>query len=325
MIFFSHQARKMLFLCSCWRSCYSKPLSKQAETDTPPIDLKDLLSHPSTVNSHLNEQIQNWEKAMDVFHEAEIEYQRRHSNADNILTALKSNPSKFVDHPELSALADLALKVQEYEKLIPVQTDDDSIKSKRGYSASSLTDSGWNETVDTRQQQTGVISKLSMIWSRRLNNMNQTQGAFVIQKDTNLTNDLKLKPKWPDFLSDVNFDVIKVNKYGHRMIRTLRLTQHYIISIKNGAAITKRYQYEDISRVWLQNENTVLVVLKNEKRNMYISLIAPHILQQITTRVQVGHTEFKEKESNIFIYFRFASLLMRKLPMSRCSKGILLK
>jgi hypothetical protein len=92
---------------------------------------------------------------------------------------------------------------------------------------------------------------------------------------------MKIKPKWPDFLIDTYFDVIKVNIYGRKMRRIMKLNQHFVVNITNGNEITKFYPYIDIRRVWLENGNTVVVVLRNGKQCVYMSHVAPLILQQV--------------------------------------------
>lgn len=304
---------------TCWNFCcanVSKAFDPDRQTYNQDIDLKDLLIHPNAINTRLDELISLYERAVNSLHEAETEYLETNPSpeAKQRLEELKSSPSKFLNDPELSNLALLVEKVNDAEKLLPHQADEDSIKSRKLNSSRSSVDLGWTEiNVDLRL--TGMMDKLSNIWSKRLNNINQTQGALLIAKENDLSNDLKLKPKWPDFLADVNFDVIKVNKYGHKMRRTLRLTQHFVISIKSGAAITKRYLYSDISKIWLQNENTVRVILKSEKRNMYISPIAPHIIQQLTTRVKVNiyFSNLKVTFGVIHFFKRFENLWIPKL------------
>ena len=86
---------------------------------------------------------------------------------------------------------------------------------------------------------------------------------------------------------DTSYDVIKVNKFGQKMRRTIKLTQHHVISIKNGSEITKFYAFSDIRVIWLENQDTVNIQQRSNKMNVYMSPIAPHILQQVTTRVKV--------------------------------------
>lgn len=86
---------------------------------------------------------------------------------------------------------------------------------------------------------------------------------------------------------DTSYDVIKVNKFGQKMRRTIKLTQHHVISIKNGCEVTKFYAFSDVRVIWLENQDTIRIQQRSGKMNVYMSPIAPHILQQITTRVKV--------------------------------------
>lgn len=86
---------------------------------------------------------------------------------------------------------------------------------------------------------------------------------------------------------DTSYDVIKVNKFGQKMRRTIKLTQRHVISIKNGCEVTKFYAFSDVRVIWLENQDTIRIQQRAGKMNVYMSPIAPHILQQITTRVKV--------------------------------------
>eukprot|EP01037_Dinobryon_pediforme_P025361 gene25361-27479_t len=158
-----------------------------------------------------------------------------------------------------------------------------------------------NTAMNTMNTLSTFSSTLSTIWAKRLNAIDPTQGRLEIQKkmsistslstssdkDPQLNSPMKIRPKWPDFLIDTSFDVIKVNKFGQKMRRTIKLTQHHVISIKNGSEITKFYAYSDIRVVWLENKDTIRIQQRSNKMNVYMSPIAPHVLQQITTRVKV--------------------------------------
>lgn len=149
-----------------------------------------------------------------------------------------------------------------------------------------------------------MSDKISKTWAQRLNAIDPTQGSISINNDnitatsltistpnntgtyntlnnTNALPNLRIKPKWPDFLIDTNFDVIKINQYGQKLRRILKLNQHYLLSIKNGCEISKYYHYREVRRLWLENGDTIVVELKNRKQNYYMSPIAAHILQQV--------------------------------------------
>jgi hypothetical protein len=277
----------------CW-SCRPKaPLQEQqyGNDHSMPANLKDLVDKPETIDPKLNDMLVEWENAVNDLHEAEADIMDNYDDetACGMIKSVKENPTIYLSHSELFRLAQLVNKVNEIERKLPTQSDQESTKTTR--STRSVTDASWiADKLPSDLRLNAVMGKLSSIWTQRLNSINPTQGALTVMSkdDSNLRkDDLKLKPKWPDYLTDMAYDVIKVNKYGHRMRRTLKLTRHHVISIKAGEAITKYYPYSHIAKAWLENETTIKVILKSDKRNMYISPIAPHILQQFITRVQV--------------------------------------
>lgn len=284
----------------CCRSCFRKPLSKSFADDSG-TNLKDLVLKPEKIVDSLETKIHDWEDALYEFRSLANELlQLKGKEFKEIIDMVSEDPEKYLN-TEFGNLARLRIKVVACEKDLP-QVPESSRKSSRlsKGSVSSRSESTWVDSPTMKAGLDNIMGKLSHIWSKRLNNINPTQGAlkFRLSSESKILEQVELKPKWPDFLPDVSFDVIKVNKYGHQMRRTLKFTPYHIFSIKSGEAVTKFYKYSDIKRVWLQNETTIKVVQRNEKRNMYVSPIAPHILQQITTRVQVrltlDQTEYSE-------------------------------
>ena len=107
----------------------------------------------------------------------------------------------------------------------------------------------WNKLYD---HTIGDFSgKLSSVWAKRLDAVNHTQGVLEVKartfsfaedirssKVSSPRDKMKIKPKWPDFLVDTSFDVVKVNKFGQKYRRTIKLTQNNVITIKNGNNIS---------------------------------------------------------------------------------------
>ena len=112
-----------------------------------------------------------------------------------------------------------------------------------------------NSSIILRDSSINVSTKISVMWANRLNEINPTQGALQLSEEggegeeaavtgavktasnkrpaplsKHASLDLKIRPKWPDFLVDISYDVIKVNRFGHQMRRTLKLTQNHVIS-----------------------------------------------------------------------------------------------
>ena len=99
----------------------------------------------------------------------------------------------------------------------------------------------------------------------------------------------RVKPKWPHFLQEVWYDVVKWNDYGAKQRRIIRLTEYCILNVRrrNGAdKVSKLYNYLSIRHIWMENSNTLKIEMKNGNVICYLSNIAATIVQQITTRVQ---------------------------------------
>ena len=143
---------------------------------------------------------------------------------------------------------------------------------------------------------------LSLKWAGRLAEVSPTQGHISrqVSKQGNLMG-LKVRPKWPQWLSDALYDVIKINRYGKRQRRTIKLTEYYMANIKGGCAATRIIPYKSISKAALLDSKSFVVefvlVEEGERENdsdsasvvslHYESLLACHIVQQLTTRAQV--------------------------------------
>jgi hypothetical protein len=96
----------------------------------------------------------------------------------------------------------------------------------------------------------------------------------------------KIKPNWPNNLPNLNLDVVKINSVGSRMRRQIKLTEHFIINIQNNTLISKVHHYLDISKIWIEDDNLIVLVLKKDNEKIiYLSHIAGYIVQQITTRI----------------------------------------
>lgn len=95
--------------------------------------------------------------------------------------------------------------------------------------------------------------------------------------------------KWPEWLLDETYDVVKTNKYGSKYERKLTLTQLHILASREGIGVTQVYTYLDVEKVYLnKDENQVVIFFKSNKKSFfYTSPQAANIAQQIATRVQV--------------------------------------
>ena len=176
---------------------------------------------------------------------------------------------------------------------------------------------------DTEQVDDVSITRvLSVTWAGRLNEVNATQGTFSIapsslkkadttdsksaqalppsERPTTLASDAagvsvsqpsslasqKIRPRWPHFLQEVWYDVVKWNNYGMQQRRIIKLTEYHVVNIKEGRKITKLYPYLDIASIWLENSGMLEIEMKSGQTICYLSIMAPTIVQQITTRVK---------------------------------------
>lgn len=75
---------------------------------------------------------------------------------------------------------------------------------------------------------------------------------------------------WPLWLKDVSYDVIKVNNMKLKQKRILKLTDTHIENIKNGDNCTKKHIYADVSYVYLQGTECLLIHYYNDHVFTYI-------------------------------------------------------
>ena len=136
-----------------------------------------------------------------------------------------------------------------------------------------------------------ISSLVSNRWASRLGNMYNKDADTKVDSN-NETNAIhavetrELKLKWPDFLPDVSYDVLKISLFEHS-IRTLKLTEYHILDIKDSNMICDVFLLTEIKRIWLRNADTLVLTLKTNKEIHYSSPIASHVIQQITSRVKI--------------------------------------
>lgn len=278
--------------------CCGKVFGKDSKADK--FALSELITQPITVDSSLENEIIEWQSAITEYESFEETCMDEYaSDIVPFLDIIRTDPSSCIDAKYENIVQELALKklkVMELQELLEAAGGDEDIKDEA--STSPLHELQINEKMkdslsDTSKEK--YANKVSKTWENRLNRIDPTQGTIRLQSPeeeekntpTSKNKDVKIKPKWPEYLIDTYYDVVKVNKYGHKMRRILKLNQHHILGIKNGTQISKVYSYNDIRRIWLERDDTIHIIRKDNKWNIYMSPIAAHILQQISTRVQV--------------------------------------
>ena len=132
--------------------------------------------------------------------------------------------------------------------------------------------------------------RLSKRWAGHLSEIASTQGRMSEQVDNHGEVILKVRPKWPDWLIDVVYDVVKTNKYGRRQQRQLKLTKYHLVNIKDNSKVTRLHKYSALKHAYLVRCDAFVLEFFDEQKNpplFYESLVAGQIVQQISTRVQV--------------------------------------
>ena len=108
--------------------------------------------------------------------------------------------------------------------LPPVQLKQGSIHSLASSSSSHSKDTTASKSNNRRDSVSGAISKraLSSAWAGHLQQVQPAKG--VLRPAGSGSSPLQVKLKWPEWLVDEQFDVVKVNLYGKKYDRTLKLT-----------------------------------------------------------------------------------------------------
>lgn len=174
------------------------------------------------------------------------------------------------------------------------ETNDAAIQenlSSKNDSTSRPTSESNASIVNSRSQSHNSLTHdMSVVWAGRLAEVTPTQG--VLSQDHGVPGSIvtyKIRPKWPEWLVDTSFEVIKTNKYGKRQKRLLTLTEFHIWNIKDNVIITRAHAYAEVNHCYLMNDRCFVIEIGNtgETHYYYETFMASHIVQQIATRVQV--------------------------------------
>jgi len=149
---------------------------------------------------------------------------------------------------------------------------------------------------DRKSSATGRMSadvhNVSQVWANRLGVISPAQGKLDLTDSSGAASQqpMAIKQKWPDWLVDESFEVTKVNSFGKRYARTLKLTQYHVLGASEQG-VTKVYTYLDIKDVLVSlepGEESITIKFKSDGKSfLYYTSMSPHIAQQITTRIQV--------------------------------------
>ena len=129
---------------------------------------------------------------------------------------------------------------------------------------------------------------ISQAWAERLSQVIPAQGSFQLDPKSKQGQVLPaIRPKWPQYLPDAWYEVVKVGRLARRQRRLLKLTEYHVLSIKGGNALSKIYLYLEVAQIWLQGTNMAVLVLRSGKHLSFMCPMAASLVQQITARVQV--------------------------------------
>lgn len=271
------------FFCCCRR------------TDTTSRRLSDNIS---PIQDDTGARIEEWENSLRDYHALEESVvEKLRTKMDFDVEDLRLNPRKYLDSDVdlIRELAQRRISLLDLEALARRQKklDDDEADASSSDSLSPIHAADSPAAVSIGRPRSSLSQharlKLSDRWADRLADVNPTQGELreVVGKDGSTT--LTIRPKWPEWLVDETFEVIKITKYGNRD-RTLKLTEYHILGIRDGKDVTKIYGYEDLKEVWCTKtvRGSVVVLSFMDGRDFYYSTpLAAHIAQQVATRQQV--------------------------------------
>lgn len=194
-------------------------------------------------NSKLDQRISEWQEAINeykLYEDNYLELADPKDNLEHIIKNLRKNPEnytsdKFTVH--VRKLADKKMTVNKLENNLGITKELMAQMSSKTEN-DDFTEESESDLAPKNPQYISV--KLSVMWANRLNEINPTQGALQMEEAHSdkkphrsskhlSSTDMKIRPKWPDFLIDTSYDVVKVNRFGHKMRRTLKLTQNHVI------------------------------------------------------------------------------------------------
>lgn len=243
--------------------------------------------------------IERWEDQMRKYDEAESNYMdsisqqpSKHIELGEMLSSLRNNPQQYLTHAQknLRELAAMRCRIEKYggrlnhKPFDPAEQKQSQLIQRENPILSSSAVSQEIESSDT------FSNRVSQRWARNLHSVIPTQGR--LRTSVQERNLLRTRPKWPEWLVDESFQVIKRNEYGKRLPRILLLTEFHILMASKEAGVTKVYAYSDVRSIECKlsppGEERLSIRFKSDNRLfVLLSSVAQVITQQVTTRVKV--------------------------------------
>ena len=284
------------------------------------LEFEALARRPSKVDMALETNLTSWERAIAAYREAEqrmLEDESQRVLLLPILAELREGPEAFLSADKydasvrqlatmrciiFSCQSALGLSRESTKRSDRLSDDRSSRRKVVKFSEGNVEGPPTQSPVSRNGTRGSYTQAVSLAWAERLANVIPVQGSFQIQKSSpDGTNGIRratasgpatqklptIRPKWPHYLADVWYEVIKINKMGMRQRRQIKLTEFHILSIKGGNALSKIYLYMEVAQIWLQNSNMAVLRLRNDNQLRFVSPVAATIVQQITARVKV--------------------------------------
>lgn len=139
------------------------------------------------------------------------------------------------------------------------------------------------------------LNEAEEVWEEEFTN------TFGTRRITNalLQRYLKLKSaekEWWEGLPELSYAVTKINQYGKRQKRTLRLTKEGTENVRKKGKVSSRYPYEAILNVQMKNLKTFYIEYQGAKHiYQYRSPVAMHIVQEISSRLALRKKNVRRK------------------------------
>ena len=262
-------------------------------------------------------EIFRWMKVLglDKIMESEVEMTTVNNDDDDVSSLASSS---FTDNPlQKNTNGHITPTKNTTKSTATTATTIDNDKAVKSIPADPLLDPNETDIRNTPIKSNGnntsntssIATNLALKWANHLKNVDPTQGTFQpvtdnkslvvtpIKTTTTTTKSLVtntpisinkvIRPKWPDFLVDVTYDIYRINKMGMKSKITLKLTEYHLVYIKDGTQVTKIVSYKQIFEVSLTGGNVFIVNMYGNKVLTFYSQLASHIIQQIVTRVKV--------------------------------------
>ena len=222
----------------------------------------------------------DWERAITIYETAERDFLALHTDAE-LTEVLNGRQQGGIDLKGGIDLREAHRQVQHAEaafKNVAGDLNDIEVDGKL---------SGEQPQSEVKEEDSKGLSHTLVC---RLKAVSTAQGTIVSGK---------IKEKWPEWLVDESFEVVKV-RLGVKYRRTLKLTQYHILAASSDKGVTKVYPYLDLCDVRVsqrEHEESVTLVFRHKDQTdsasearvfyEYLTPMAAIIAQQISTRLRI--------------------------------------